>query len=85
MTSNNKYVSLIMAVLTVLTIAYFEVAIHNKEEVSYDPVYNQAILSEEPFIVYQVRVGGGEIPDLYQVWYNPMTEEYTDFILKGEK
>lgn len=85
MTSSNKYVSLIMAILVVLIIAFFEVAIHKKEEVSYDPVYNQAILSEEPFIVHQVRVGGGEIPDLYQVWYNPMTEEYTDFILRGEK
>ena len=85
MTSNNKYVSLIMAILVVLIIAFFEVAIHKKEEVSYDPVYHQAILSEEPFIVHQVRVGSGEIPDLYQVWYNPMTEEYTDFILRGEK
>ena len=85
MTSNNKYVSLIMAILVLLMIAYFEVVIHKEEEVSYDPVYSQAILSEEPFIVYQVRVGGGEIPDLYQVWYNPMTEEYTDFILRGEK
>lgn len=85
MTSNNKYVSLIMVVLIVLSILCFEIAIHNKEEVAYDPVYNQVIISEEPFIVHQVRVGGGEIQDLYQVWYNPMTEEYTDFILRGEK
>lgn len=85
MTSNNKHVSLVVMTLVVLMIAYFEVSIHKKEDMSYDPVYNQAILSEEPFIVHQVRVGGGEIPDLYQVWYNPMTEEYTDFILRGEK
>lgn len=85
MTSSNKYVSLIMAIFMVLSIAYIEVVIYKKEEISYDPVYNQVIMSEEPFIVHQVRVGGGEIPDLYQVWYNPMTEEYTDFILRGEK
>ena len=85
MTTLDKYISLIMVIFMLLSIAYIEVVIYKKEEVSYDPVYNQVIMSEEPFIVHQVRVGSGEIQDLYQVWYNPMTEEYTDFILKGEK
>ena len=85
MTTLDKYISLIMVIFMLLSIAYIEVVIYKKEEVSYDPVYNQAILSEEPFIVHQIRVGSGEIQDLYQVWYNPMTEEYTDFILRGEK
>lgn len=50
-----------------------------------DPIYQQQLSGDEPQLVHQTKVGDDAVPFIYQTYYNPRTDSYTDFIIEVER